>query len=93
MVQDPTTYEPTRFGTKLHKTFMAEVGEEMCQAELAHHANHSPESLLSRKIKEVYLYKRARAVDLQDRKSPESFPNADNTVGARMPMTKKGPGT
>ena len=47
---------------------MAEVGEEMCQAELAHHANRSPESLLSRRLKNVYLYKRARAVDLQDRK-------------------------
>ena len=25
-------------GTKLHKAFMAEIGEELCQAEVAHHA-------------------------------------------------------
>ena len=66
--QDSATYQPSRFGSKLHTAFMAEVGEEMCQAELAHHANRSPESLLSRKIKDVFLYTRARAVDLRDRK-------------------------
>ena len=42
---------------------MAEVGEEMCQAEVAHHAHKLPEYFCSRKVKFVYLYKKALAVD------------------------------
>ncbi len=42
------TYEERTLGGKLHRAFMAEVGEEMCQAEVAHHANRCPEYFCSR---------------------------------------------
>ena len=32
-------YAPTKLGSKLHRAFMAEIGEEMCQNEVARHAN------------------------------------------------------
>ena len=41
---------------------MSEVGEEMCQAEVAHHANKCPEYLISRSLKYVHLYKKALAI-------------------------------
>ena len=41
---------------------MAEVGEEMSQAEVAHHANRSPEYLCSRTSKQVCFYKKALAL-------------------------------
>ena len=63
--KDQDTYQPSRLGSKMHKAFMAEVGEEMCQAELAHHANQSPEYLVSRPIKDVYLYKKAQAISVK----------------------------
>ena len=44
---------------------MAEVGEEMCQAEVAHHANNGPEYLCSRPEKHVYFYKKALAIDTE----------------------------
>ena len=56
------TFEQTRLGGKLHKVFMAEIGEEMCQAEVAHHANGCPEYFCSRPIKNVHLYKQAVAI-------------------------------
>ena len=31
--------EESKVGTKLHRAFTAEVGEDMCQAEVAHHAD------------------------------------------------------
>ena len=34
-------FEEAKLGGKMHKVFMAEVGEEMSQSELAHHANRS----------------------------------------------------
>ena len=46
-------------GSKLHKTSMAEIGEEMCQAEVAHHSNRCPDFLCSRPVKYVHLYKKA----------------------------------
>ena len=61
----PDTFEATKLGSKLHKAFTAEVGEEMCQAELAHHANKSPEYFISRPVKDVYLYKNARPIHLR----------------------------
>ena len=70
--KDPETFEATKLGSKMHKAFMAEVGEEMCQAELAHHANQSPEYLISRPVKDVYLYKKAKAITL---KSPITKPD------------------
>ena len=36
--QDEYTFKPRTLHNKLHRAFMAEVGEEMCQAEVAHHA-------------------------------------------------------
>ena len=45
----------SQLGTKLHRAFMAEVGEEVCQAEVAHHANKSPEYLCSRPEKHVHV--------------------------------------
>ncbi len=41
---------------------MSEIGDEMCQAEAAHHANRGPESLISRDVKYVHLYKKALAI-------------------------------
>ena len=40
----------TKPGSMLHKAFMAEIGEEMCQAEVAHHANRIPEFFVSRQV-------------------------------------------
>lgn len=67
----PDTFEATKLGSKMHKAFMAEVGEEMCQAELAHHANKSPEYLLSRPLKDVYLYKKAQAINISVKPGPQ----------------------
>ena len=65
-------YECAKLGAKLHKSFMAEVGDEFCQAEVAHLANGSPEHLCSRREKHVCLYKRALAVpDLSKQKEEE----------------------
>ena len=41
---------------------MAEIGEEMCQAEVAHHANRIPEFFISRRVKHVHLYKKLLAL-------------------------------
>ena len=60
-----TDYEQSKLGNKLHRAFMAEVGEEMCQAEVAHHANRGPEYLCSRPEKYVHIYKKALAVSIQ----------------------------
>ena len=42
---------------------MTEIGEEMCQAEVAHHTNRAPEFLCSRPEKAVYFYKKALALN------------------------------
>ena len=55
--KNPQDYEDTRLGSKLHRAFMAEIGVEMCQAEVAHHINRSPEYFISREIKRVHIYK------------------------------------
>ena len=57
-----SSYEESKLGGKLHRAFMAEVGVEMCQAEVAHHANKCPEYLVSRDIKHLYLYKKALGI-------------------------------
>ena len=49
-------------GSKLHKPFMAEIGDEMCQAEVAHHANKCPEYFCSRPMKQVHIYKKALSI-------------------------------
>ena len=68
------SYEESKLGGKLHRAFMAEVGVEMCQAEVAHHANRCPEYLISRDVKYVHLYKKALAIKKQ---SGASLENAD----------------
>ena len=54
--------DTTKLGGMLHKAFMAEIGEEMCQAEVAHHANRNPEFFVSRSVKNVHLYRKMLAV-------------------------------
>ena len=63
------TYEPSKLGAKIHRTFMAEIGEEMCQAEVAHHANKCPEYLCSRPEKQIHLYKKALALDTEKKRT------------------------
>ena len=58
-------YQESKLGSKLHRAFMAEIGEEMCQCEVAHHANRGPEYLCSRPEKYVHLYKQSLAVTLR----------------------------
>ena len=67
-----TTATETTLGSKLHKTFMAEIGEEMCQAEVAHHANKCPEYLCSRPVKYVHLYKKGLAFKTQAQKADDA---------------------
>ena len=55
-------YQESTLGGKLHKAFMAEIGVEMRQAEVAHHANKCPEHLISREVKYIHLYKKALAL-------------------------------
>ena len=33
----------TKLGSKIHRAFLTEIGEELCQTEVAHHANGCPE--------------------------------------------------
>ena len=47
---------------------MNEVGEEMCQAEVAHYANRLPQYLISRPEKWVHLYKQALGITVRQRK-------------------------
>ena len=63
------TWQPTTLGGQLHKAFMAEIGEEMCQAEVAHHANHLPEFLVSRKVRHVHLYRKMLAITVPTAKN------------------------
>ena len=56
-------YEESKLGGRLHRAFMAEIGTEMCQAEVAHHANKCPEHLISREVKYVHLYKKLLALN------------------------------
>ena len=55
--------EASKLNSKLHRVFMEEIGVEMCQAEVAHHANRGPEFLISRDVKYVHLYKKALAIN------------------------------
>ena len=54
-------WEDAKFDGQLDKAFMAEISEEMCQAEVAHHANHIPEFFVSRRVKNVHLYRKLPA--------------------------------
>ena len=66
-------WEPTTLGGQLHKAFMAEIGEEMCQAEVAHHANHLPEFLVSRQVRNVHLYRKMLAITLPSAGAAEEW--------------------
>ena len=55
-------WEDAKLGGQIHKAFMAEIGEEMCQAEVAHHANRIPEFFVSRRVKNVHLYRKMLAL-------------------------------
>ena len=46
-------FEARTIGGKLHKAFLAEVGEEMFQAEVAHHANGCPQYFCSQPQKSL----------------------------------------
>ena len=48
-------FEEKKLGSKLHRAFMAEIGEEMCQTEVAHHANRCPEYFCTRPEKHVHF--------------------------------------
>ena len=56
------TFEESKLGSKLHRAFMAEVGEEMSQTEAAHRANRCPEYFCSRPARYAHLYKQALAL-------------------------------
>ena len=61
-----------KLGPKIHKAFMAEAGAEMCQSEVAHHANRCPEYLCSRPVKDVHFYKQSLAIS-EPSKRPKSL--------------------
>ena len=60
-----------KLGPKLHKTFMAEIGEEMVQDEVAHHANKCPEYFCSRPVKYVHIYKKALGISTRRDKAQD----------------------
>ena len=92
---------PSRFGEKLHKVFMAEIGEEMCQGEVSHYANRCPSYLLSRPQKHVSLYKKFLYVpgtqnckrgcsNCQDEDQEDQEENMDeDEVGNRFPKRRR----
>ena len=70
-------WQPTTLAQLLPKAFMAEIGEEMCQAEVAHHANHLPEYLVSRKVRSVHLYRKMLAINVPTAPAAEEAPEED----------------
>ena len=74
-------FEAKKFGGKLHKAFMAEIGEEMCQAEVAHHANGIPEYFFSRRVKNVHFYRKALALMTNKRKEVDENDEDDEHYG------------
>lgn len=42
---------------------MAEIGADMCLAEVAHHANKNPEYLTSQDVKYISLFKKALVIN------------------------------
>jgi hypothetical protein len=84
------SYEESKLGGKLHRAFMAEVGVEMCQAEVAHHTNKMPEYLISRDVKEVHLYKKALAINKQaTEKADEEWPWGDEEEEAQETLATR----
>ena len=82
-------FERSKLGSKLHRAFMAEVGEEMSQAEVAHHTLKCPEYLCSRPQKHVSFYKKALALNVPK----ESKSNKRKTVGGNADQTHEKLGT
>ena len=68
-------WEEAKLGGQLHKAFMAEIGEEMIQAEVAHHAQRIPEFFVSRRVKRVHLYRKTLA--LTTRRKPRQAEEHD----------------
>ena len=50
---------------------MAEIGEEMCQAEVAHHADKCLEYFCSRPVEYVHIYKKALGIGSQTQNNDE----------------------
>ena len=63
--QHGEAWQDAKLGGQIHKAFMAEIGEEMCQAEVAHHANRIPEFFVSRRVKYIHLYRKLLALNSQ----------------------------
>ena len=84
-------YEESKLGGKLHRAFMAEIGVEMCQAEVAHHANRCPEYLISRDVKYVHLYKKALAINkpAKEKAEEEEWPWDDEEEAPEARATKQ----
>ena len=77
-------FEQSKLGSKLHRTFMAEVGEEMSQSEVAHHANRCPEYFISRPEKQVHLYKKALALDKEKKTRRPAMTSTRMKIWRRM---------
>ena len=80
-------WKDAKLGSQLHKAFMAEIGEGMCQAEVAHHANRIPQLFVSRRLKDVRLYRQALAMN--SRKKPRED-EAENDVGEEWGRAESG---
>ena len=80
-------FEARKLGQKLPKAFMAEIGEEMCQAEVAHHANKCPEYLCSRAQKHICLYKKALAFAGRDDRRTREDARGEDEAGWAEPET------
>ena len=81
-------YDKSKLGSKLHRAFMGEIGEEMSQAEVGHHANKAPEYLCSRPEKYVHFYKKALAISRPARgrhceteAPPDTWPSGEDWGG------------
>ena len=73
-------WQSTTLAQSLSKAFMAEIGEEMCQAEVAHHANHLPEYLVPRKVRNVHLYREMLAISVPTAAAAEEAPEENYWV-------------
>ena len=71
-------YQESKLGSKLHRAFMSEIGEEMSQTEVAHHASKAPEYLCSRPEKHVHFYKKALALRHPPTKKENAQPVEDD---------------
>ena len=78
----------SKLNPKLHKVFMEEIGVEMCQAEVAHHANKGPESLVSRNVKYVHLYKKALELKVRKRAQEDEIEEWGDDGAEEKPGTK-----